>query len=105
MSSDNTPGGQSVSLEQREFIKPRLSEEYARKIVKSVFGLNVISIKEYYSYYDRNFHVIVDEKHWKNPYIKYIEPEGYMLKVLNSMDSKKFHYGKLWLRAGVVLLL
>ena len=104
MSSINSSSGQSVSLQPGQSIRPILSKEYARKIVTSVFGLNVITIKEYNSYDDRNFHVIVDDKLWDNPYIKHIRPEGYMLKVLNSMDSKKFHYGKLCFIAFLVYL-
>ena len=103
MSFDDTSGGQSVSLQPGQSIRPILSKEYARKIVTSVFGLNVLTIKEYNSYDDRNFHVIVDDKLWDNPYIKHIRPEGYMLKVLNSMDSKKFHYGKLWFIANILV--
>ena len=102
MSSTNSSSGQSVSLQPGQSIRPILSKEYARKIVTSVFGLNVITIKEYNSYDDRNFHVIVDDKLWDNPYIKHIRPEGYMLKILNSMDSKKFHYGKLCFIAFLV---
>ena len=53
----------------------------------------VTKIKEMVSYDDKNYHCTVATEH-TNPYISELWPAGYILKVLNSMDSKKNHVGE-----------
>ena len=45
------------------------------------------------SYDDKNYRVQVSEE-YNNPYITTLWHGGYILKVLNSLDSPKFHVGK-----------
>lgn len=45
------------------------------------------------SYDDKNYLITVEEEH-SNPHIKELWPHGYVLKVLNSMDSPKKHVGE-----------
>lgn len=82
-------------LQVGEVIKPSLSESTAREIIHRLYGLYVITLKELNSYDDRNYFITVKPEH-SNPYMDTPSPDGYVLKVLNSMDSKKLDYvGKL----------
>eukprot|EP00105_Crassostrea_gigas_P023380 XP_011443186.1 PREDICTED: hydroxylysine kinase-like [Crassostrea gigas] len=70
-----------------ETIKPFVPMKHIPHLVKSLYGLNVESCKELDSYDDKNYHVIVTGQS-KNPYIKHPEEDGYVLKILNKMQSK-----------------
>ncbi|XP_034329776.2 hydroxylysine kinase [Magallana gigas] len=70
-----------------ETIKPFVPMKHIPHLVKSLYGLNVESCKELDSYDDKNYHVIVTGQS-ENPYIKHPEEDGYVLKILNKMQSK-----------------
>lgn len=82
-SSDN-----SAILQPGQIIRPSVTEAKAREIVLNVFGLKVTNVKEFNSYDDRTFYVKV-ENSTNNPYIQEVTSTGYILKILNSMDSQK----------------
>lgn len=71
-------------------IRPQMTEKTAIHLVKTLYGLTVRSIKELNSYDDKNYLVQVDAEH-TNPHLETLWPHGYVLKVLNSMDSPKQH--------------
>ncbi|XP_071542992.1 hydroxylysine kinase isoform X2 [Panulirus ornatus] len=56
-------------------------------LVKNLFGLTTVSVKEMSSYDDRNFCIKTDSE-INNPYITELCPHGYVFKILNSQDSQ-----------------
>lgn len=70
-----------------ETIKPFVPMKHVPHLIKSLYGLTVESCNELDSYIDKNYHVIVTGQS-ENPYIKHPEEEGYVLKILNKMQSK-----------------
>lgn len=68
-------------------VRPEIEPKYVTLLVGDIFGLCVVHITELNSYDDRNFHVRVSEKS-ENENISKISPDGYVLKVLNSLDSE-----------------
>ena len=87
-------GGQQGSvLQPGQLIRPQTTKEDAKDLVKCLYGLEVTYIKELNSYDDKTFIVKVSEEH-TNPHLRSIAPDGYVFKVLNSMDSQKTHIGK-----------
>lgn len=78
-----------------ETIKPVVPMKHIPHLIKSLYGLTVESCKELDSYDDKNYHVIVTGQS-ENPYIKHPEEDGYVLKILNKMQSKNLLFvGKL----------
>ena len=74
-------------LEPGTVIKPVVSATKAEDLLKKLYGMNMISVKELNSYDDRNFFFKVSTNH-ENPHIDDICADGYILKVTNSVDSK-----------------
>ncbi|XP_025114447.1 hydroxylysine kinase-like [Pomacea canaliculata] len=68
--------------------RPDLSPQSVCQLVQQVYGLHVISCDELDSYDDRNFHITVDSD-YDNKHLDQLCPHGYVLKVLNSLDSRK----------------
>ncbi|KAG0724731.1 Hydroxylysine kinase [Chionoecetes opilio] len=86
--SEGQPRSDDPYLQPGLVIRPKVSEEEAATLVRKIFGLTVSSIKELNSYIDRNFYIEVEEGS-KNPHIKELCPDGYVLKIINHLDSKK----------------
>lgn len=68
--------------------RPKIDLKQAKKIVKDIYGLIVINITELNGYDDLNFHVLVEENVNDNQSIKQILTDGYVLKIINALDSK-----------------
>lgn len=68
--------------------RPKIDLKQAKKIVKDIYGLIVINITELNGYDDLNFHVLVEENVNDNESIKQILTDGYVLKIINALDSK-----------------
>ncbi|XP_050691555.1 hydroxylysine kinase-like [Eriocheir sinensis] len=83
MSQEDAPG----VLQPGQVIRPVMDEENAKTLARKLFGLTVTSIKELNSYDDKNFHLQVESES-SNPHIPEGHPDGYVLKVTNSLDSK-----------------
>ena len=66
-----------------------LSQDEVVTIVERLYGLQVTSSSELNSYDDLNLHVQVSQTHWDNSNIPKVSPDGYVLKILNSLDSTK----------------
>ena len=72
-------------------IKPQMDKEKAGAFAKSLYGLQATNLKEFVSYDDRNYFFKVDpESPVDNPNLNKSDicPDGYILKVTNSLDSK-----------------
>lgn len=74
-------------LEPGQQIKPEVTVEDVHRLVRTFYNLEVISVKELNSYDDRNFFVKVKDDSVL-PNVSDRCPHGYLLKVLNSLDSK-----------------
>ncbi|CAH1791388.1 unnamed protein product [Owenia fusiformis] len=81
----------TAGLQQSNLIKPQLNETVAKDLVKVLYGMEVIFIKEMPSYNDRNFFVMVKIEHDNNNTMKKRWPYGYTLKITNSLESRKSH--------------
>ncbi len=79
-------------LQPEQMIRPQVTEEQAISLAECLYGLKVTRIKQMNSYVDRNYHVMVADS-VSNPYISQLWPHGYVLKVLNSLDSQRNHIG------------
>ncbi|KAG8228449.1 hypothetical protein J437_LFUL009100 [Ladona fulva] len=77
----------STSLAQPgQQIKPNVTLEMAKEMASKLYGLRVKEIHELNAYDDRNFHILVDDIESKT--IKRTWVHGYVLKIMNSLDSK-----------------
>ena len=72
-----------------------LSSGDVRALVQNLYGLTVTRYDELNSYDDVNLHVYVTNNS-QNPNITDVSPEGYVLKILNSVDSTKVNFIGKW---------
>ena len=93
MTTANNDTKQSTELRPGQRIRPAMDADRAVELVESLYGFTVVSVSELDSYDDRNFHVRVAAGHC-NRHVEQISPHGYLLKVMNSVDSLKPHVGK-----------
>lgn len=78
-------------LEPGIVIKPCMDKNKAIAWAQNIYGLKAINVKEFNSYDDRNYFFKVDvESEIDNVHLKKEEicPDGYVLKITNSLDSK-----------------
>lgn len=68
-------------------VRPEIEPKHVTSLTGNIFGLSVLHMTELNSYDDRNFLVRVSEES-ENENISEISPDGYVLKVLNSLDSE-----------------
>jgi len=74
-------------LKPGQQIKPEVTTEDVHHLVHKFYNLEVVSVKELNSYDDRNFFITVkDDSVLPNPSDRC--QHGYLLKILNSLDSK-----------------
>ena len=78
-----------ILLSPGQIIKPMMTKESASEILEKVYGLKASKITELNSYDDKNYHVLCNENEYNNPYITEISNDGYVLKIINSLDSVK----------------
>ena len=71
-----------------DIITPSVSDDEAIELARILYGLTVLTIKHLNGYDDRNFHITVSPDQWDNDYITDICPLGYVLKIVNSHESK-----------------
>ncbi|CAD7000311.1 unnamed protein product [Ceratitis capitata] len=79
---------QSELLQPGSNIKPKVTTENVEALVRRLYGITINEIKELISYDDRNY-LIQPDWNIKNPIITTQWPHGYVLKILNALDSKK----------------
>lgn len=75
-------------LQPGQVIRPKVDKNVAVDLVQRMYGLKVKHIVELNAYDDKNFHVVCKED-FDNPWISEVARDGYVLKVTNSLDSKK----------------
>lgn len=82
--ADNT-----VLLQPGVSIKPVVpNQECIKKILKEIYGFDCVSIKELNGYDDKNYHVQVTNNYDNRHVPKINDRDGYVLKIINSLDSK-----------------
>ena len=77
-------------LKPGQQIKARLNESDVEKLVMKLYGLDVSSIIELDAYDDRNFRITCVGVN--NPFLYSISEHGYVLKIVNSLDSQKVQF-------------
>ncbi|OXU29563.1 hypothetical protein TSAR_012664 [Trichomalopsis sarcophagae] len=70
-------------------IKAVLSEDEASRLVELRYGLQVKRIVELVAYDDCNYRVICEDRICDNPHVSEVSKDGYVLKIVNSLDSQK----------------
>ncbi|XP_001356896.2 hydroxylysine kinase [Drosophila pseudoobscura] len=69
-------------------VRPKVEPEDVENLLRRLYGITVSEVKEILAYDDRNF-LIHEDSNVKNPLIVSHCPHGYILKIMNSLDSKK----------------
>ncbi|KAK3095776.1 hypothetical protein FSP39_018921 [Pinctada imbricata] len=67
-------------------IRPDLDHNKVTELARELYGLDVAEVKELNSYDDKNFWIRVVHSNTSN--LEEVSSDGYVLKVLNSLDSK-----------------
>ena len=85
----------TVELAPGQLIRPVVDCGKAVQLVESLYGFSVLEVRQLDSYDDRNFHVRVSLENHSNPYVQQEQVcrHGYVLKVMNSIDSQRPHVG------------
>ncbi|KAF3423166.1 hypothetical protein E2986_06799 [Frieseomelitta varia] len=71
-------------------IRPPGNIQVVSQLLKELYGLKASSITELNAYDDRNYHVMCEESH-TNSHMMTVSKHGYILKIINSLDSQKTH--------------
>uniref|UniRef100_A0A6M2DKX5 Hydroxylysine kinase n=1 Tax=Xenopsylla cheopis TaxID=163159 RepID=A0A6M2DKX5_XENCH len=69
-------------------IKPDIQEDQVRRIAERLYGISCLGVCELNAYDDRNF-LIEADPNVRNPIIPNDWTHGYVMKIMNSLDSKK----------------
>jgi hydroxylysine kinase len=72
-------------------IKPDVTENDVKRLAARLYGITIKEISELISYDDRVY-VIHPDSNVKNPVLPNTCPDGYILKILNSLDSNKMGF-------------
>ncbi|XP_047371480.1 hydroxylysine kinase isoform X2 [Vespa velutina] len=80
----------NILLSPGQRIRPNMNKETVIDLLSKIYGLTAMDIKELNAYDDKNYHVHCKESH-ENPYISEISEHGYVLKIINSLDSRNTH--------------
>ncbi|XP_026735537.1 hydroxylysine kinase isoform X2 [Trichoplusia ni] len=75
------------TLEPGAVIKPIIDHEGVKLLVERLYGISVLELTELNGYDDKNYKIIEDPN-VKNPLITSHSENGYVLKIMNSMDSQ-----------------
>ncbi|XP_068624119.1 hydroxylysine kinase [Battus philenor] len=80
-------GVASAVLTPGAAIRPQIDHEGVRLLVERLYGISVLELTELAGYDDRNYR-ITEDPNVKNPLIPQPSAHGYVLKIMNSMDSQ-----------------
>lgn len=83
--AETTP--KTAVLEPGRVIRPQIDEEGVKLLAERLYGISVLELTELNGYDDRNFK-ITEDPNIKNPLITNHCEHGYVLKIMNSMDSQ-----------------
>ncbi|XP_030556679.1 hydroxylysine kinase [Drosophila novamexicana] len=84
----SNPPESNVVLQPGSDIKPKMQPEHVEPLVRRLYGITISELKELNAYDDRNY-LIQEDCNVKNPLIVSHSVHGYVLKILNALDSKK----------------
>lgn len=73
-------------------IKPQVCEDTVREIIETNYGLQVKSVIELVGYDDKNYRILCKDQENQNPFISEVSKDGYVLKIINSLDSQKIGF-------------
>ncbi|XP_060063917.1 hydroxylysine kinase-like [Ylistrum balloti] len=79
--------GKELLVKKAVSIRPKIPTGFVEDIVRNKYGLDVVDYQELNSYEDRNYHVTVHDSS-NNPYEPEVWKHGYILKILNAVDSQ-----------------
>ncbi|XP_014259320.1 hydroxylysine kinase [Cimex lectularius] len=76
--------------DSENMVSPTLTQEQVFSLMEQQYGLNVKSCVQLDGYDDKNYRIQVDDDldSSKNLFIEKLHPHGYVLKILNSLDSQ-----------------
>ncbi|KAH9636071.1 hypothetical protein HF086_016945 [Spodoptera exigua] len=77
----------SSTLEPGQVIKPIINHEEVKLLAERLYGISVLELKELNGYDDKNYKILEDPN-VKNPLITTHCEHGYVLKIMNSMDTQ-----------------
>ncbi|XP_052749479.1 hydroxylysine kinase [Galleria mellonella] len=77
----------SASLQPGADIRPIIDHEGVKLLAERLYGISVLELVELNGYDDKNYK-ITEDPNVKNPLITSHSPHGYVLKIMNSMDSQ-----------------
>ncbi|EDW55646.1 hydroxylysine kinase [Drosophila sechellia] len=87
-SADESAAADGDLLKPGSDVRPKVEPEDVESLLRRLYGITISEVKEIVAYDDRNFFV-KEDSNVKNPLIVTHCPQGYVLKILNSLDSKK----------------
>lgn len=70
-------------------IKPIITMKEIKQLVYDLYGFKVLKIAELTGYDDKNYYLILENNALRNPHVDNLNNEGYVIKIINSLDSKK----------------
>ncbi|KAK7108230.1 hydroxylysine kinase-like [Littorina saxatilis] len=79
---------EAVIQQPGEVIAPEVADGLVEKIAEEIYGLKVVKCKQLNGYDDKNYHIRVAPTS-SNAHVKTVNPEGYVMKVVNTMDTKR----------------
>ncbi|KAK7108229.1 hydroxylysine kinase-like isoform X2 [Littorina saxatilis] len=79
---------EAVIQQPGEVIVPEVADGLVEKIAEEIYGLKVITCKQLHGYDDKNYHIRVSPPS-SNAHLLSINPEGYVLKIVNTIDTKR----------------
>ncbi|XP_053695338.1 hydroxylysine kinase [Sabethes cyaneus] len=77
-----------VTLKPGSKIRPIVTDEDVRKLAERLYGIIILEMCELNSYDDKNY-LIQADRLIKNPILKTVSTNGYVLKIANSLDSRE----------------
>ena len=86
--ASNDDKNSSKILQSGDVIKPEIDDESVKALAERLYGISCLELKEMNGYDDKNYK-ITEDTNMKNPLITKHCPYGYVLKIMNSMDSEK----------------
>lgn len=72
-------------------IRPDVQEDQVRRLAERLYGISCLGVTELNAYDDRNF-LIESDPNVRNPILSSNWSHGYVMKVLNALDSKKISF-------------
>lgn len=77
----------ATSIEPGTVIRPVIDHDGVKLLAERLYGISVLELTELSGYDDKNYKIIEDPN-VKNPLITAHCEHGYVLKIMNSVDSQ-----------------